>query len=86
MSVKYQFLLVLVLFFEKLGKLYRKTSVLESLFNGVSVFETCNFINKLWQQVFSFEFCEVFKNTYFVEYLQTVASKLIQTKEEYKII
>ena len=28
-------------------------------------------------KVFSCEFCEVFRNTYFVEYLQTVASESV---------
>ena len=27
-------------------------------------------------QVFSFEFCEIFKNTFFTEHLQTTASKI----------
>ena len=35
----------------------------------------CNFIKKRLQQVFSFEICEIFKNTYFEEHLQTTASE-----------
>ena len=35
----------------------------------------CNFIKKRLQQVFSFEICKIFKNTYFEEHLQTTASE-----------
>ena len=38
--------------------------------------ETCNFV-EIWlqQKVISCEFGEVFRNIYFVEYLQTAASE-----------
>ena len=37
--------------------------------------EACNFIKKeTLAQVFSCQFCEIFKNTFFTEYLQTTAS------------
>ena len=37
----------------------------------------CNFINKeTLAQVFSCEFCEIFKNTFFTEHLRTTASIL----------
>ena len=40
----------------------------------------CNFIKKENPtQVFSCEFCKVFKNSYFVEYLQTAASDSFST-------
>ena len=37
--------------------------------------EACNFIikNKALAQVLSCEFCEIFRNTYFVKHLQTTA-------------
>ena len=39
--------------------------------------EACNFIKKeTLGQVFSCEFCEIFKNTFFTEHLQTTASML----------
>ena len=39
--------------------------------------EACNFIKKQTPaQVFSRDFCEISKNTYFVEHLRTVASKI----------
>ena len=34
----------------------------------------CNFIKKTLTQVFSCEYCEIFKNTYFEEHLRTAAS------------
>ena len=40
----------------------------------------CNFIKKdTLAQVFSREFCEIFKNTFFIEHLQATASDLLQT-------
>ena len=37
--------------------------------------QACNFINKeILVQVFSCEFCEIFKNTFFTEHLRTTAS------------
>ena len=39
--------------------------------------EGCNFIKKVTvAQVFSCEFCEIFKNTYFIEHLRTTASEI----------
>ena len=38
--------------------------------------EACNFIKKeTLAQVFSFEFCEICKNTFFTEYFWVTASK-----------
>ena len=38
--------------------------------------EGCNFVKKETPaQVFSQHFCKIFKNTYFVEYMRTVASE-----------
>ena len=49
----------------------------ESLFNKVAglrpatLLKTCNFIKKETQRkVFSCEFCEIFKNTFFIEHLR----------------
>ena len=47
--------------------IHRKTPVLESLFN-------CIFIKKSLQHVFSCEYCEIFKNTYFEKNLQTAST------------
>ena len=42
--------------------------------------ETCNFIKKeTLAQVFSCEFCEISKNTFFIEHFWTTASKLMIT-------
>ena len=58
-------------------KIHWKISVLESLFNEVSGFETCNCIKKVTPaKIFFCEFCEAFKNIYFLEYLQKAASEL----------
>ena len=39
--------------------------------------QACNFIKKeTLTQVFSCEFCEIFKNTFFTEHLWTIASKI----------
>ena len=39
----------------------------------------CNFIiNEILAQLFSCEFCEIFKNTLFAEHLRTTASRIIQ--------
>ena len=40
--------------------------------------QACNFIQKeILAKVFSREFCEIFKNTFFAEHLRTAASELI---------
>ena len=56
-------------------------SVLFHLQNYVSVFwnfEVCNFIQKeTLAQVFSLEFCEISKNTFFTEHHWTTASEKI---------
>ena len=57
----------------KFRNIHRKTPVLESVFNNVRGLKDRNFIKKRLQQVFSCECCEMLKNTYFEEYLQTAA-------------
>ena len=52
---------------QKFRNIHRKTPVLESFFNKVTDLQTPT-------QVFSCEYCEIFKNTYFEEHLQTTAS------------
>ena len=56
----------------KFCNIYMKTPVLESLFNKIAD-QACNFIKKIPKQLFFWEYCEIFKNTYFGEHLQTVA-------------
>ena len=49
--------------------------MLESLSIKVAGLEACNFIKKeIVAQVFSCEFCEIFKNTFFIEHLWMTAS------------
>ena len=43
---------------------------MESLFNKVAGLKACNFIKKALTQVFSCEYYEIFKNTYFEEHLE----------------
>ena len=46
--------------------------------------QACNFIKKrLLTQVFSCEICEIFKNTYFEEYLRTTASVIFFYGSQY---
>ena len=52
--------------------IHRKIPVLESLFD--KGLHACNFIKKRIQQLFSCEYCEIFKNTYFEKHLRTAAS------------
>ena len=53
----------------------RKKPALEPPFNKVTDLKASNFIKKILQHGFSFEICEIFKNTYFEEHLETAASK-----------
>ena len=53
-----------------------KAPVLEYLFNKVAELHAYNFIeNKTPTQVFTSEYCEFFKNSYFEEDLQITASE-----------
>ena len=47
----------------------------ESLSKKVAVLRACNLIKKIPTQVFSCEFCELFKNTYFKQHVRTAGSK-----------
>ena len=48
---------------------------MESLFNKVAGLKACNFIKKdTSTQLFSCEYCEIFKNTSFEEHLWTSVS------------
>ena len=61
--------------FLKIRYIHRKTPVLESLFN--KAFIKIKLFIKIKQtpiQVFSREYCEIFKNTYFEEHTRTTAS------------
>ena len=60
---------------QKFHKIHRKTPVPQSLFKP----QACKFIKKeTLAQVFSCDFCEVFKNTFFTEHLWTTASEYLQ--------
>ena len=57
-------------------KVFLKISqYMESLFNKLETFRTATFFKKETpEQVFFCEYCEIFKNVYFGEYLPTTAS------------
>ena len=62
---------------KKFLNIHRKETVLESLFNRVAGLKVCNFIKRdsdTATQVFSCEYCKMFKNTYSEEYLRATAS------------
>ena len=49
--------------------------ICQSLFFNIVAAHACSFIKKEnLAQVFSSEFCEIFKNTFFTEHLRTAAS------------
>ena len=58
---------------KKFHKIHRKTPLPEPLFNKVAALD--NFIKKeTLAHVFSCEFCEISKNTFFTEHLWTTVS------------
>ena len=59
---------------KKFCNIHIKTPLLESLFKNVAALQVVNFIKK--RQVFSCEYCEIFKNIYFEKHLRTAASEL----------
>ena len=61
---------------QRLGEVVRRRSI-------TSRYPSCNFLKKeTLAQIFSYEFCKIFKNTYFIENLQTAASFLSRTIAE----
>ena len=61
--------------FLKIWQKFTGNHLCQSLFLIKLQADACNFIkNKTLAQVFSCEFCQIFKNTYFVEHLRTTAS------------
>ena len=53
----------------------------DSLFQA---YQACNFIKKeILAQMFSCEFCEIFKNTFFTEHLRTTASENVKSKNSF---
>ena len=48
--------------------------MLESVFNKSAGLQVYNFIKDSLQMVYFCKYCEIFKNTYFKEHLQTTAS------------
>ena len=71
---KYLFLDFLLRYFRKF---YRKTPVLESLFNKVADLQACNFIKETFTptQVFSCATCEIFQNNVFYRTPPVAASE-----------
>ena len=61
-----------------------ETPVLESLFNKAVDLQVCKFIIKTLTQVFSCDYCKIFKVTNFEEHLQTAASVYSNNLLKYK--
>ena len=69
---------------KKFRAIHRKTSVLESFLNKVAGLKTCNFIKKTLTQSFSCEYCEIFKNKFFIEHLRWLG--VIPEKEMFSFL
>ena len=62
--------------FLRIRNIHRKTTVLESVFNNVAGLKARNFIKKVTPtQVFSCEYCKIFKSGYFYRTPPVVAYK-----------
>ena len=60
-----------------LRKFYRKTLVLESLFNKVAGFQACKFIKKrLQHKCFSVKFVKFLRSPFFTEHLRCLLLKI----------
>ena len=58
--------------------MHRKTPVLESLFKKLQTFRSGTLLKRDFiKKVFSCEYCEIFKNTYFEEHLQTTTCAIL---------
>ena len=55
---------------KKLHKNHRKAPVLEYFFKKAAVWSLRFYLKRTLAQGFSGEFCEIFKNTFFIEYLR----------------
>ena len=51
----------------------QEMTVLESLFKKIAGVKACNFIKRDPSTVFSCEYCQMFKSTYFEKHQQTAA-------------
>ena len=65
--------------------IYQKyETLLKSLFNKVTGLKSCNFIKeRLLTQLFSCEYCEIFKNNFFIKYLSWLLLKVWSTSEQF---
>ena len=64
--------------FLKFRNIHSEISVLESLLNKVAELQACNVIKKTTPtQVFSCEYCEVFKNSFFIEHLRWLVLQVL---------
>ena len=66
----------------KISQYSQENTYVGSLFNKVTGLQACNLIyKKTPRQVFSCEYCEIFKNNYLEEHLRTTASILEQWRQ-----
>ena len=63
--------------FLKFRKIHRKIPVQESFFNKVTGLTLQLIKKETLAQVFSFEFCKIFKNIFFTEHIRATASGFI---------
>ena len=59
----------------KFRKTHRKTPVLESLFNKIADYRPATLLKENPTQVFSVEFCELFKNSFCTEHLRATVKR-----------
>ena len=71
-------MLLTIYIFLKFRNIHSEISVLESLLNKVAELQACNVIKKTTPtQVFSCEYCEVFKNSFFIEHLRWLVLQVL---------
>ena len=54
----------------KISQYLQDNTYVRVCFNKVARLQACNFIKEAQTQVFSCEYCEIFKNTFFIEHLR----------------
>ena len=82
-------------FFSKDRSSHRRCFVRKGVFRNFAIFkgkhlyrpQACNFIKKeTLAQVFSYEFCKISKNTFFIEHLRTTASERKRAHTSYSCL
>ena len=76
------------MFYEEFSQNSQEKTCTRVIFlNEVAGLQACNFIKKeTVAQVFSCEFCEIFKNAFFTEHLWTTASVYSKVVKEQRVL